>query len=194
MPSTVPDTVDGMRDAMRKGNIAYSVPSPMTVDKIENIRLTLSYAKLSEEIRRTYAQGGIQGGQNAVPTSQTMTARLCADDKIKIISKPEQTKPVSEASGTEWTWEVTPKQEGLAAVEITLVAYGKIDGEKVEDPFVVYRDAVTIKLKERSLGETLSEWLKDILHDYAKQTALTVLGALTLAGWAWLKRNRKPQG
>ena len=189
-----PATVDLLRKAMRKGNIAYVVPSPMTVDKPETIRLTLSYDKLSEEIRRTYTQGGIKGGQNAVPTSRTMTARLCADDKIKIVSKAEQTKPVSESSGTEWTWEVTPKQDGLAVVEITLVAYGIIDGEKVEDPFVVFSDVVAITLKEQKFSESVSQWLKEVLHDYAKETALTALGAVTLAGWTWLKRKKKPKG
>lgn len=181
-----------MRESMAKGSIAYHLPSPMTVGVPETIRLDLSYTALSAEMRRKYSSSGVQGGQDKVPTTRVMTARLNVDDKLRVVSDREQTKPISETKGMAWEWTVAPQMEGNAVVELVLIAYGKIDGEKIADPYTVFSDTVTIQLKPTTWLEKVLQWVAEILNEYAKTSALAALGAITAACWAWLrKRNPK---
>jgi hypothetical protein len=132
-PSTSIQSVDAAVRALDWGNIVFSAPDTMPLDRPQTFELvlspTLSFNDLGEQLGKAS-----RSDRAAVHISPQMEATLKGEDfLIEALDPPVQT--VASSPPTSWKWQVTPTKEGIQTLQLDLSAHIDVAGH--DTPLVV---------------------------------------------------------
>jgi hypothetical protein len=138
--ATAPSEIDRLLEGLQSANIAYNAPETLGYGRTFVIKLELSANKTPEELAGTIHEPG-PTETATVKISNEMDARLTGEQfEIKAV-RPER-QAVS-ATGTEWTWNIKPRELGPQKLHLTLDAVLKIDN---------HESTYTLKTFDRTIG------------------------------------------
>jgi len=158
--ATAPSEVDRLLEGLQSANIAFNTPKSLGYGRTSEIKLELSTNKSPEELAGLIHEPG-ERETASVKISNEMDARLTGEQFQITAVRPER-QAVS-ANGTEWSWDIKPKELGQQRLHLTLDAVLKIDN---------HESTHTLKTFDRTIGVNVV-W---------PDTALSFLGKY----WQWV--------
>ena len=188
-PSPSPDfaAIDRALDALPLGSIAFNVPTMMTLNRSDDVRLLLSPSMsveqlqklLLEQLSRETKVEGIE-----VRIAPRMEARLSGTN-FSILALTPEVQPVTWKEPTEWGWEVSPTEAGSQALHLTLTAILQIEGKDSTRAIRTFdRDIrVQVTWPQHISGFAAENW----------QWLWTTV-AVPIALWVWGKRRKMQRG
>jgi hypothetical protein len=138
--ATAPNEVDRLLEGLQSANIAFNAPETLGYGRTFVIKLELSANKTPEELAGIIHEPG-PTETATVKISNEMDARLTGEQfEIKAV-RPER-QAVS-ANGTEWSWDIKPRELGRQKLHLTLDAVLKIDN---------HESTYTLKTFDKTIG------------------------------------------
>lgn len=135
-----PNEVDRLLEGLQSANIAFNAPETLGYGRTSVIKLELSANKTPEELAGTIHEPG-PTETATIKISNEMDARLTGEQfEIKAV-RPER-QAVS-ANGTEWSWDIRPRELGPQKLHLTLDAVLKIDN---------HESTYTLKTFDKTIG------------------------------------------
>ena len=130
----------------------------MEINKSETIQLFISYQRSIEELKSSIqAIGKIEG--ISIKVSDRMEASLYGHAfNIQAITPNEQ--PITSKRTTSWRWEVTPKEEGLQKLYLSLTAIFEVNGKDTKMSVKTFEKIIEIKVttKKKFLQFISDNW------------------------------------
>jgi hypothetical protein len=174
-------------DALPLGSIAFNVPTMMTLNRSDDVRLLLSPSMsveqlqklLLEQLSRETKVEGIE-----VRIAPRMEARLSGTN-FSILALTPEVQPVTWKEPTEWGWEVSPTEAGSQALHLTLTAILQIEGKD---------STRAIRTFDRDIRVEVT-WPQHISRFAAENWQwLWTTVAVPIALWVWGKRRKMQRG
>jgi hypothetical protein len=138
--ATAPNEVDRLLEGLQLANIAFNTPDTLGYGRTSVIKLELSANKTPEELAGTIHEPG-PTETATVKISNEMDARLTGEQfEIKAVRKERQ---AVSANGTEWSWDIKPKEMGPQKLHLTLDAVLTIDN---------HESTYTLKTFDKTIG------------------------------------------
>ena len=138
--ASAPSEVDRLLEGLQSANIAFNTPKSLGYGRTFEIKLELSTNKSPKELAGMIHEAG-ERETASVKISNEMDARLTGEQFQITAVRPER-QAVS-ANGTEWSWDIKPKELGRQRLHLTLDAVLKIDN---------HESTYTLKTFDRTIG------------------------------------------
>ncbi|AFY36083.1 hypothetical protein [Calothrix sp. PCC 7507] len=166
---------------LRPGQIAFTVPQEMQVEKDELVK-----ARISDDLQNDL-KAGLSGNPQTAPikVSDFMEANLTGQNfTIKPITKENQV--LLKGQVTEWRWSVTPTDQGEQTLSLIVSARIKIPNQTEE--------SIQLEVLDRSIKVAVNPnyWFSQnwqwIVENWSTIMAiLTGSSVFILARWQWIK-------
>jgi len=125
--ATAPDEIGRLIDGLQSANIAFNTPKSLGYGRTSEIKLQLSTTKSPEELAGIIHEPG-ETATASVKITNEMEAHL-SGDQFQITKVGSERQAVS-ANGTEWSWDIEPKELGQQLLQLTLEAVLSIDNHE----------------------------------------------------------------
>jgi hypothetical protein len=147
--------MDRRLSRLARSNLAFNAPKQMRLGENETLKLTLSpsasVGELTQRLRESGATGKIVSEQQIV-TAKRMQARLTGSE-FEIEATSPETQAITFSQPTDWTWDVTPTEEGDSVLDLTVTALIHVEGETTPRQIRSFSKLVTVNV---TVGQRIS--------------------------------------
>jgi hypothetical protein len=167
------------------GNVVIDAPTAMTVDDVRNVSVRVGHNVRMDDLKKKFKETD-QQVEGTLRVSAEMAATLTGAG-FKIEPNTSERQNIAESFPTEWTWNVTAKQEGEQQLQILLYAIILNGDKETRLQVESYAQQVTVSVHPKTWGEqaeAISGGLTTV-----KSIAIS-LGAIATAVLTWVGFNR----
>jgi hypothetical protein len=189
-PTTTPPTskIDQILTSMDFGNIAFNVPTSMSLQKAETITLLLNLKQTTEELAQQLKNEGATGDIQKPPSIKVhdKMQAVISGDGFQIMPWTPDILPVSKQETTQWRWDVRAQRAGTLKLHVVLNAIVDLDDGSGPRPY-------PIKTFDRTYVVEVP-WQDGALANFFKNNYQWLWTTLIIPVGAWLWNRKRKKG
>jgi hypothetical protein len=176
------------------GNVVIEAPTTMTVDDVRNVSVRVGHNVRMDDLKKKLKETD-QQVEGTLRVSAEMAATLTGAG-FKIEPNTSERQNIAESFPTEWTWNVTAKQEGEQQLQILLYAIILNGDKETRLQVESYAQQVTVSVRPKTWGEQAEAISGELttVKSIAISVGAIATALLTWVGFSRSKRKRdKPE-
>ena len=127
----------------------FGAPSDMNIDQTERVRVVVSLNEINEIEK--IVPNLIQKTPANIKVSNRMRAELKSAD-FDVVEEVSSTQAIRRDNATNWSWVITPKDDGVGELVVTLYALIEVEGRETPIVLESYEQKIVVEITNIQQG------------------------------------------